>query len=272
MSDNRSSVRCPACGMINWATADGCKRCGEWFGVEDYPAPGAPPQHGRQQYAQQQYGQQFGQPYPPPYGPPRGAPPSAGRRALRAVAGTLAFLAIAGTLGTMGITNMLAPSDPEWRYYKSTGGNYSVRMPAEPEVRTKDFKFDPSMTYKEARAALSGNEGCSVIHADYPVSIGHVTTEQIEKVARQMASATESEVVAIRPLRLGSHKGVEMEVRPPAKLMRNGRAYWRIYVAGSRLYTMLLVGRDGGKLLEEKDEFFDSFSVPAAPDESAGAE
>lgn len=239
MSDSKSSVRCPACGMINWVTAEGCRRCGAWFGVAS----------------------------PRPSGRPRGAGVSRSRRALRAVTGTLVFVAVAGTLSTMGLTNMLTgTTTPEWQHFKSSRGNYSVRLPADPETWGKDYTIREGIEFKVVRADLSRSEGCSVAYADYPRSLDGVSTSEFEAVVRRMAAGTESEVVKVRPISLGARRGLELEAKTPANLLLNGRAYWRMYISGSRLYVLSLVGRADGELAAERDKFFDSFSVPASED------
>jgi hypothetical protein len=298
MSENKSSVKCPACGMVNWATADGCKRCGEWFNVGDYARPDEVPpqpygqqpygeqQYGEQHYGQEQYGEQYyapqqyggqpsgsayAQPYAQPYGQPHGEP---GKRSVlpRVLVGLLVFVALAGTLGTVGVSSLLRSKPPEWRYYKSPRGNYSVRIPAEPVLDPPDLQLDPSLNFKSVGASLSRAEGCFVLYTDYPNSIEGITDSQLEEMAREVATATQSEVIEIQSVRLGSHRGVELLAKTSPSELRNGRAHWRVYLVGRRMYVLVLVGRDGGRLLTDRDEFFDSFSVPAAAEDGAAAQ
>ena len=89
-------------------------------------------------------------------------------------------------------------------------------------------------------------------------------------MAQEVAQATKTEVIEIRPIRLGSHKGVELLSK--TKTFVTQTVHWRVYPVGSRLYVLALVGREKGQLVAEGDEFFDSFSVPAAAEEGAESE
>lgn len=296
MSDNKNSVKCPACGMINWATADGCRRCGEWFNVGEYARPDlVPPQphgqqpHGQQSYGQQPYGQQhyggdyyaphgYGtgqptQPYARPYGP---LPPHPGYRkgaGLRIFVGVVVGLAIFSVLIVLGTGRLMRTREPEWRYYKPAGGSYSVRLPSRPRPDPPELGLDAKLKespldirHKSVGATLGRTEACYVIQFDYPHPVDDLTAEQQEELARNAAGALGGEVLEVRPVTLGRHRGVEMETKMPPSLIRNGLGYWRFYRVGSRLYALVLVGRADGRLVSERDEFFDSFSVPAAAD------
>lgn len=296
MSDNRSSVRCPACGMVNWATADGCKRCGEWFNVTGYARPEEVPTHGQQQhygqpheqqhYEQQHYGQQYqgqeyagqqyggqqyyDQPYGQSYAPHQqwgataGAQGSGGssRFAVRSVLVTLlVIVAVGGVVATGGLTRFLRRA-PEWRQFNSEDGDYSVKMPSKPSLKTKrSASAAGELEFKFAESRLGGEEGCAVMYADYPFSIENLTNADLEGVARDMAAETRSQMISMQPTRLDGHRGLELEMRPPGGVLIDGRAYARLYLYGSRLYVIILTGRKDGQLVRERDEFFDSFSV-----------
>lgn len=294
MNENRSSVRCPACGMVNWATADGCKRCGEWFNVEGYARPEeVPPQAQQQQYdqsyAQQPYGQEYHgqqqhagqqqyyeQPYGQSYGQQSYAQPQwpgaagaqrsvgPGRIVVRSVlVGILIMLAVGGLVATGGLTSLLRRA-PEWREFSSADGDYTVKLPSKPAIKTKR---NPSpvgeLEFKFAESALGGEEGCAVMYADYPFTVEDISDEDLKEVSRAMASETQSSVLSMNQIRLDGHRGMEVEMQPPARMLPNGRAYARFYLYGSRLYVIVLTGRKDGQLVRERHEFFDSFSVGA---------
>lgn len=239
--------------MINWSADGGCRRCGAWFGVADYA-------HG---------GRQAGQSYAPARAQTRESRRAAGRsRGMRTLRSLLMLIGILGTVGGLRGLYEHVWGTPEWRYYKSERGNFSVQMPTEPEIKTRTYNYLDKLSYTEAVAALTRTQGCSVLYADYPLSIEGITAKQLEGLGRGMAAETDAKVLETRPIRLGSYSGLEMKVKALG-VVGDVYGYWRIYLVGSRIYVLVLIGREDGRLLEERDEFFDSFRTPPAPNRDA---
>lgn len=241
MSDVNGSVRCDGCGLINWASAESCKRCGAALGARGQWAPAdswRPPSYGGHS-AQPVGGKSSGS-----FG--------------KLIVGVIVLMALAGTFYG-GLPDYLR-GGPKWRDFTFGPGNFSVRMPAQPEVDTTSLARAGELQWSRTSAKLWRKEGCFVNFTDIPF-LQTVGDDQLEQVALQMAKSTESAVLSKRAVAFDGGRGLELEMKPPDKLMTDGRAYYRIYLVGSRVYTLMLVGHESGRLVSERGQFFDSFKL-----------
>ena len=241
MSDAGSSVRCDGCGLINWASAESCKRCGAGLGARGQWASG-------DSWQPRSYGGHSARPV--------GGKSSGSFGKL--IVGVIVFMALAGTFYG-GLPEYLR-GGPRWRDFTLQPGVFFVRMPASPDVNTQQFARAGELPWMGASAELWGNEGCSVKFADVPL-LQLVGDDQLEQAALKMAKSTDSTVLTKRPVAINGGRGIELEMKPPDKLMTDGRAYCRIYWIGSRMYMLMLVGHENGRLVRERSQFFDSFRV-----------
>lgn len=240
MSDASGSVRCDGCGLINWASAGSCKRCGAALGARGEWSPGdswRSPSYGGQS-ARHTGGRSSGS-----FG--------------KLIVGVIVVMALAGTLYG-GLPEYLG--GPKWRDFTFAPGNFSVRMPAQPEVDTSSLAPPGELSWMRTSAKLWRKEGCFANVTDIPF-LQVVGDAELEKVALQMAKSTESTVLSKRAIALDGGRGIELEMKPPDKLMTDGRAYCRIYLLGSRIYMLMLVGHENGRLVRERGQFFDSFKL-----------
>lgn len=88
-----SSRKCPQCGLVNWASAESCKRCALDFTPEAEPSPAGefPPQDAQQPYSA------------PPYNNYSYAPPAQQKRTGMALASLILGAVGFATLGVMGV-------------------------------------------------------------------------------------------------------------------------------------------------------------------------
>ena len=238
MGDAGGSVRCDGCGLINWASAESCKRCGAALGRWASGDSWQPPSYGGHS------ARPVGVKSSGPFG--------------KLIVGVIVVMALAGAFYS-GLPEYLR-GGPKWRDFTFTPGNFSVRMPARPEVDTSSLARAGELQWSRTSAKLWRKEGCFVNFTDVPL-LQTVGDAQLEQVALQMAKSTESTVLSKRPVAFDGGRGLELEMKPPDKLMTDGRAYYRIYMVGSRVYTLMLVGHEGGQLVRERAQFFDSFRL-----------
>ena len=240
MSDASGNVRCDGCGLVNWASAEVCKRCGAALGArgrwasEDSWQPSSYRDHSPRPVGGKSSGS-FG----------------------KLIVGVIVVMALAGTLYG-GLPEYL--SGPRWREFTFAPGNFSVRMPAHPAVDTSSLPPPGELPWMRTSAKLWRKEACFVNVADVPF-LQVVGDAQLEQVALQMAKGTDSTVLSKRAVTFDGGRGIELEMKPPDKLMTDGRAYCRIYLAGSRIYMLMLVGHENGRLVRERGQFFDSFKL-----------
>lgn len=76
-----------------------------------------------------------------------------------------------------------------------------------------------------------------------------------------MAKANDSPVISKRAVPFDGGRAAEVEMKTPDKILPGGRTYCRVYLVGSRIYVLMLVGEEGGRLVRERDKFFDSFKL-----------
>jgi hypothetical protein len=209
--------------MINWAGDESCKRCRR----------------------------------PLSYAPSK---PTGGKtrpRFGRLLTGLVVLMSLAGTY-QLGLPDYLRA--PRWRHFSLPPGNFSVMMPSDPDVMTLPLVAEGEIPWNRVSAHLWGKEACFVNYADFAFS-PEVTDDELSKMARNMAASSNSVVLSERSVGLGGHRGLELEMKPPDKVLPDGRAYSRIYVIGPRVYALLLVGRERGRLVQERNKFFDSFAL-----------
>lgn len=241
MSDASGNVRCDGCGLVNWASAEVCKRCGAALGARGQWASGDSWQ-------------------PPSYGS-HSARPVGGKSSGsfgKLIVGVIVLMALAGTFYG-GLPEYLR-GGPKWRDFTMATGNFSARMPADPDVNTQQFAPAGTLPWMGATARMRGNEECAVMFVDVPL-LQMVGEDQLEAAVQRMAKSTESTILSKRPASFDGSRGIEVEMKPPAKLITNGHAYCRIYWIGTRMYMLMLVGREDGQLVRERNQFFDSFKL-----------
>ena len=240
MSKESNSFRCDGCGLVNWASAVECKRCGAALGAQNQWASGdswQPPSYSRHNTR-------------PAVGKSSG---SFGKL----IVGLIVLMALAGTFYG-GLPDYLR--GPRWRDFTLQPGNFYVRMPASPDVNTLPLVAEGKIPWMGATAKLWGKEYCSVKFADFPL-LQLASVDQFDQAAAEMARSSNSTLIAKRPVAFDGGRGMEVEMRPPDNLMTNGRAYARIYLVGSRMYVLMLVGQENGRLVRERGQFFDSFRL-----------
>jgi hypothetical protein len=128
-----------------------------------------------------------------------------------------------------------------WREYSSAEGRFKAMLPGTPEriVRArKDVEFRVDAAHVQA----------SVVFADLPERM------PAEKL---MVAPPGSKMIGERELELGQHRGREII----ADIPNRGIVHMRYYLAGKRLYTVMIVGKSAPAAEADVARLFDSFQI-----------
>ncbi len=284
-----SSTKCPNCGMINWATAERCKRCAlalahpvtdgaahDQASHESTPPPhtdGAWPQDAGGAWSphadahapgswEQTYNEpppSYYAPYSHTYPPPRGTANGSRRHGVVAV---VTLVAVVSLISFIALPRLRSLGKPQWQLYAPMAESFSVHMPCDAKLTTKPLSTPAGQLQMHvATADLTNDEACVVMYADYPVERLELSYDDLRGIAADVAQENHSRLISDEPSKLGESQGIEFETSPPPDLVSNSRVFGRMYVVGNRLYILMLAGLHDGALVRERANFFDSFRL-----------
>lgn len=288
MDAHMNSLKCPNCGMINWATAEHCKRCAFTLNAAHDGAPhdeGAPPQEhtlseadgawaqpegGAWPQGEHAQGAGWGQTYNEsahyaPYPPSRASSSMSGAKGSSRVNGGIAIfimVALVALVAVMAVPRLMSFGSPQWQLYAPPAANFSVHMPCAAKLSTKPLDTRAGqLQMMVATADLNNDEACVVMYADYPVESLNLSYDDLHGIAQEMAEGNKTQLLSDSPHALGESSGIEFETSAPPELKSDTHVYGRMYAVGNTLYIMLLAGPNEGALVRERTNFFDSFQL-----------
>ena len=265
-------LRCSNCSLLNFATADACKRCGLPFnsspdesstGTEWNPPPSAFPEYYAQPTAAEAY--LWNQPpFQPGYTPPPMAKSSDKSTVIKvcvalALVALIAFLAVPVLLKNRRtkFTNL------SWTDYTSPDGKFSVTLPMAPKISERAIPTpfgNASAHMVDAQISLDG--GCMVLYTDYPIQQAKVSEEDIYEMAVKGAASSQKQMIigAQKFITVNGHRGYEAELIPGntrLKLAGTLRLFW----VSPRLYVVLAGGMDTEEFKAVRTRCLDSFRL-----------
>lgn len=284
MDTHSTSRKCPNCGMINWATAERCKRCALALnGAADGAAYDAHAPHAEytQPEASGTWAQNEGGAWSPAHAsgweqtdnePAHDAPfpPRVSRSMQRAPSGArangvialLVVVAVVAGVGFVALPRLRAWGKPQWQRYAPVAATFSVQMPCAAKLSTHPLATRVGeLQMITATADLNDKEACVVMYAQYPESEHTINYDDLHAVAEEMASGQKTTLLSADPHKLGDSPGIEFETSAPPDFEPNAHIYGRMYFASNTLYIMLLTGPLDGALVRERDKFFDSLQL-----------
>jgi hypothetical protein len=265
-----NSLRCSNCALLNFATADTCKRCGmpfnaaaetveaEWDSQAFAPSENQPqPTEGNSNFWDQPS-------YRPSYVPP--PPVSAGSGGPRVLRILIAFAIIAAVSGLALPVLLKKKSDfsnLSWVDYKSSDNKFSVSLPVAPKISEQSIPspFGNAQAYVlEADVSKAG--GCMLMYADYPAHQINVSEDTLYDMAIQGATRRQTilAVGARRYITLDGHRGVEIQLTPTdpkMKVIATSRIFW----VPPRLYVMVAGGPETSEFKAVQTRCLDSFRL-----------
>jgi len=169
--------------------------------------------------------------------------------------------AAAGSKTNPGSQQPSKPSKPEplWPEYVSDGGNYKVRMPAEPAVdRTEDVGKDGQIVLQEMAVVEVGlNEAflsSHTIESKTDMTNPQTVLGDVRDAQLSYLSATLDKEERIE---LGGHPGIALVGTMPDRNIVRIRAY----LVDGELYQLLAAGPPGEPHASRAQRFFESFQL-----------
>lgn len=245
------NIRCGDCSLLNFDTAEVCKRCGAPLNQAAATEQDSfqPSYAGNYQQPALGESQQWDRPsYRSGYAPQPPVKTGAGSSRLLRI---FISLAITFIVSALGIPKLLRTSPTDfsklsWSEYQSQDGNFSVSFPAATKEETRVI---PSALGNAQAHMLEGELGkdsrCALMYADYPVEHINMSEETLYDMALKGASTNQNiwAVGARRYITLGGYRGIEAELKPTdsrATLTGHIRIFW----VSPRLYVVLIAGPD----------------------------
>ncbi|MDQ3817402.1 MAG: hypothetical protein M3362_06895 [Acidobacteriota bacterium] len=264
-----STIRCGSCSLLNFDTAEVCKRCGALLNQAAATEQDSfqPAYAGNYQQPASGESQLWERPsYRPDYLPQPPVKTGAGSSRLLRIFISLVVTCI---VAAFGIPKLLRTSPTDfsklsWSDYQSQDGKFSVSFPAAAKEQTRVVPSalgDAQAHYFEGE--LGKDSRCALMYADYPIEHINMTEESLYDMALKGASASQNiwAVGARRYITLGRYRGIEAELKPTdsrATLTGHVRIFW----VSPRLYVVLIAGPDKPEFKAVETRYLDSFRLP----------
>jgi hypothetical protein len=171
------------------------------------------------------------------------------------------LLGVSGCRTTGAVVDTPEGGDPLPYALRDADGGFSVRLPGAPETEEDSIPTDHGPMRAVTWSFTAETAVYMVTYNEFPTGVlVHGTPEQQLAGARDGSIAsTGGELVEEKPIVLAGHPGLEMAVRV------NGGAYRaRLFLAGSRLYQILVAAEDEGVFSDVATAFLESFSFDGA--------
>jgi hypothetical protein len=157
-----------------------------------------------------------------------------------------------------------ARAEDKWDTYTSKDGKYSVLLPGKPEKETEQ-KFESNgveLTMHMAMIAPSNDLVYLVAYNDYPEAAiaGADKDSMLDGVRDGDAKTFGGKVASEKKITLGKEKypGREILIEKPDE----GRVYRsRAYIAGNRLYQVVIIATKDVATNKDTDKYLESFKL-----------
>lgn len=149
--------------------------------------------------------------------------------------------------------------DAGWETYRSEEGEFSVSMPEEPEVEQYDAALPTGAMNIHAAESEGDSVTYLVFYADLPeYLVGETSPEDFVRDARHwIAGGMEGKILHDSSVRLKTHPGRELTVQSAGGTTHR----IHLYVAGGRLYHVMMVGPPTEATEPRAKRFFNSFTI-----------
>lgn len=125
-----------------------------------------------------------------------------------------------------------------WKDYSSAEGEFSILFPGDPTQETQVIEAGPGLQFQLHIHKLNTIAECSVMYADYPVSISDpaVARKVLDDGAAGAVASVNSELLELREIELDGHAGRYLKERMPnGEIMRV-----KMLLVGQRLYQVAI--------------------------------
>jgi hypothetical protein len=262
-----TNIRCGKCSLVNFSTAEACKRCGEPLdsdlGNESYAQP-APFETHSSQGSYDTPAESYGYTNQTYQGDSRPLPNlNKGRGGAATLLALICLVALIGipwylkSSGANDLTNL------SWRDF-NPDGSFSIQMPGEPKrdsmsLPTPAGNVSVTMYHHET----AGQTAFAMGVIDYQSSSPNVPVEMMfNKAVESLTNRTGMTVLSRKNITLDGRQGIELEIKPPASAGRDGdKGIMRLYWAPPRIYMVMVGGPDSAEAATARAKYLDSFKI-----------
>lgn len=287
--------KCPGCGLLNFPTAEACRRCGFALLTREAPPAGRLLVFSRNapvfallaiaagwyvHYSVTVLGwlallaglaaglfALFR----------KGGDEAARRGARRAVlfnALALVVCCVVPFTYLYNLRSLVAAGAPRWKTFELYEGRYRVDFPGEPSANAPD-DFAPQFGTTRAETHSVKTETGAVCGVSYEPLAGVELPDPeqaLDGAAASMLERTHYRLISRKSLLHEGHPALELQLLVRAKGGGPpGRAFYRLVLSPTHAYSLTLVDAEGGRLLDARERFFDSFHL-LTPAEAAAEE
>lgn len=256
-----SSTRCSQCSLVNFTTATVCKRCGLPLNAEASAGWESPSPHQGDSFMPPSDEWSASQPhFQSPYALPPPASDSRSRKKVGIiVVAILCLVAVVSLPLLLKSGKSVNAASYNWQEYSPDDMTFSVTMPGEPKNTT--MSRGP-MQMHMSTVELGKQTAFAVMYTDLPPAAMNVSVDRIFEVAVQSMKQRQEVIVLNRKdISLNGHRGMELDIQPPASAGAVGTGVCRIYWAPPRLYILVAGGPDSAESSAARTRFLESFKL-----------
>jgi hypothetical protein len=255
-------TRCSQCSLINFASSEVCKRCGEPLTPVYDIEGGTEPDASQDSYSLQTPSSSGAHGYAYQYGmsPASGKGKSVGLVMLALIC-LVALIGIPLYLKNRG-TNEFAGL--AWKEYKPDDGSFSILMPGVPMKNSMGMTTPVGMVQVNMYfMETEGKTAFGVGSMEFPSASATLPIDQVfDKTIESMTKRTEATILSRKNITLGGHPGIELEIKPPAKANKDGdKGLMRVYWAAPKIYIVMVGGPDSAEAAAARAKYLDSFKL-----------
>ena len=149
--------------------------------------------------------------------------------------------------------------------YESADGGFKIAFPAKAKNETRSVKSAAGMIVSHSFVAEKADVTYLVSYRDYPAQVAKADPDRVlDEVADNLLSATKGAKLTVkRDIKIGPNPGKYVQFTYPAARGVAGMGRARLYLAGSRLYTLLAIGPKD-EVTKSAQAFMQSFTLSGA--------
>jgi len=159
-------------------------------------------------------------------------------------------------------TPAFADKEPKLEDYSSEAGRFKVRMPTgQKKTESKELatgKGNQSISVTTEKVDIPGGAVFAITFADYPEAFKDVAPKTILDGVRDGLKGTDGKVISDRETNFGPDKipGREIRIEAGKNVIRA-----RVFLAGNRLYQVMVTGKTDKVDIKIADEFLKSLEL-----------
>ena len=159
---------------------------------------------------------------------------------------------------------LLTMGQPSWQEYTSQSGRYSILMPGKPKEQTQSLD-STARTLNMYTATFEDRAGAYLVaYVDYPADMIRSGSEDyvLDGAVQGGVANVNGKLARQQEISLGEFPGREVELDSPTRGAQPAlHIKARYFLAGNRLYQVLVIVQQDQGLPDSAQKFFDSFRL-----------